>query len=529
MNKQRKIKIYYKAAVIIGILCFFSTGLLASKPNIITVGLESIGKDQGNVRIESQSNLSVGYLDGEFFRPLDVLDTNSVTIAKDTSSYYFTGSVYSTLREARAAAASYDSYAAAAYAEANTYYVYTTKFKEGLMPAPASTSRLAVYDSSNRVILISDNGKVPLLLQGFDNSAGLPLTQIAGRKYRGAVGAVSGQNGGVTAVNVVDLEEYLYGVVPVEMAPSWPVEALKAQAVAARSIAYVQYNRFISKGYNVVDTTLCQVYRGYSAESPNSNQAVDETRGEVIKYNNQVAEALYFSTSGGVTEDAKYIWGNDVPYLKAVQDVFETEPAQKPWTRTITLNEINTCLLNQGVNIGQLKGIEISSRTPNGRVQTLTFLGTTGSHTIKNENTRTFFSGTKEGSLKSRLYSFSNFIGTPSVTQGNISSIYMMSSDNMIEKDLKGISIMSFDDLVVMPASPVIESSETTSVLSPSVSGGTGAALQTETVFGDLIIYGQGFGHGLGMSQSGARGMAKAGYNYRDILTYYYSGITVER
>jgi stage II sporulation protein D len=534
LNKKLKLKNGYCIVIVLSIFCFFNTIILGAAKQTITIGLESLYKDAASIRIASQNNLLLGYSDGNSFKEEGLLNSNSVTLKKAAEDYYFTGSIYNTFRDAEEAAKTYGNGAVAAYLDAGTYCVYINNYKEGLLAVPPSSLRIGLFNDSNELIFISDSSR-PLLLQGSENGYSFPLTQVGStRKYRGAVGAVSGQSGGLTAINVVNLEDYLYGVVPVEMAPGWPQEALKAQAVAARSIAEFQYNRYLSKGYNVVDTTATQVYKGFSCESPSTNLAVDETRGEVIKYNNQVAEALYFSTSGGITEDAKYIWGNEVPYFRAVVDRFESEPAQKPWIRTITISEINTSLVNQGINIGNLQGAEITSRTPSGRVQTLTLLGTSGSHILKNETVRSFFSSTKEGSLKSRLFSFSNFIGTPAQSASGM-TVSIMSADNFVQKDISRSSIISSNGIgVIQTGISTVQSAETVKTLNSTSGNSSNSSsfsipLQNEIVFGDLIIYGQGFGHGLGMSQSGAKGMAKAGYNYKEILTYYYNGVTVER
>ncbi len=515
--------------IMLGIFCFFYAMTLASSPTAIKIGLESVYKDAASIILSSQRNIAVGYFEDNFFRTEGRLSANSIVIKKAAEDFYFVGNAYRTLQAAQEAAAAYGSGAAAAYLEPGMYCVYTAFYNDRLVKVPSSLTRIAVYNSSGELIFVSENKDMPLVFQGSENNLSFPVTQVGNsRKYRGAIGVVNGQSGGLTAVNSVDIEEYLYGVVPVEMAPSWPIEALKAQAVAARSIAIFQHNRYLNRGYNLVDTTASQVYRGYSAESPNSNLAVDETRGEVIKYNNKVAEALYFSTSGGATEDAKYVWGNEIPYLKNVADTFETEPAQKPWVRTVTLSDISSCLVKQGINIGRVQGVELTSRTPSGRVQVMTVIGSSGSHVVKNENVRTFLSGTQEGSLKSRLFSFQGFIGTPD--GGNSREVItIMSADNIIQKDLSSVKVMSDAGLQSLSPNPSALSSNRQQELKGETGTSNNKVLQSEIVFGDLTIYGQGFGHGVGMSQSGARGMAKAGYNYRDILMHYYNGITIER
>lgn len=514
-------------------ICFFSTtAFAATTPTTIKIGLESVYKDTASIYLAGGRYLSIGYFNNGYFEEQGRLDTTGITIEKVWTDYYFTGDVYSSFKEAETSARSYGNGAVPAYIDPSTYCVYTPNYQQGLLAAPSSSSRITVYNERRELILVADNNTVPLSFQGAESGYSFPLTQVGNtRKYRGAVSIVNGQSGGLTAVNELGIEEYLYGVVPAEVAPSWPMEALKAQAVAARSIARVQYNRYISKGYNVVDTTASQVYKGFSIENPNTNLAVDSTSGEVIKYNNQVAEALYFSTSGGATEDAKYVWGNEVSYLKAVQDTYETEPAQAPWVRNITLSELNNCLINKGINIGNLEGVEIAERTPSGRVQTMILVGTRSSYTVTNEEVRTFFSGTNEGSLKSRLFSFLGFLGTPSVGQAGSSLISVMSSQDMLQKDMTTLKVLSAEGISRAPNNVVMQSAKDKTEFRADTGGSTvqNTSLQSESVFGDLTIYGQGFGHGVGMSQSGAKGMAKAGYRYDEILKHYYSGITVER
>jgi stage II sporulation protein D len=518
--------------MILIMVCFFSTTVFAAAPTTIKIGLESVYKDTASIYLAGDRYLNIGYFENGYFEEQGRLNTAGITIEKTGGDYYFTGDVYRSFEEAEERANLYGNGAVPAYIEPSTYCVYTPNYQGGLLTAPSSASRIGVYNERRELILVSDNNYVPLSFQGAAGGDGFPLTQIGNtRKYRGAVSIVNGPTGGLTAVNELRIEEYLYGVVPAEVAPTWPMEALKAQAVAARSIASVQYNRYINKGYNVVDTTASQVYKGFSIEHPNTNLAVDATSGEMIKYNNQVAEALYFSTSGGATEDAKYVWGNEVSYLKAVQDTYETEPAQGPWVRNITLNELNNCLINKGINIGNLEGVEIAERTPSGRVQIMILIGTRSSYTVSNEEVRTFFSGTNEGSLKSRLFSFSGFLGTPAVGQAGSGLISVMSGEDMLQKDMSTLKVLSAEGIIRAPNDVTMQSAKDKTEFRADTGRSTvqNTSLQSESVFGDLTIYGQGFGHGVGMSQSGAKGMAKAGYRYDEILKHYYSGITVER
>lgn len=529
LTNKGGLKKYCKGLIIAIMLCGLYTVTLAANPNVIKVGLESVYKNTSSVKLSSSSNLSVGYFDEWGFEAAGQLDASTINISKATGTYYTFGNVYSSLDEAKQAAVAQGNNAVPAYLQRGIYGVYTKDNTSGLEEAIGNSSRIEVYDANNTLIFVSEQTDQPLVFRGYDHNIGLALTKVGNTKqYRGAIGIAVGQTG-ITPYNVVDLEEYLYGVVPGEMPASWPEEALKVQAVAARSIATYQYNRYLSSGYNVVDTTSTQVYGGYTIETQATNKAVDATRGEVIKYNGKVAEALYFSTSGGMTEDAKYVWGTEIPYLRSVVDSYETEPAQAAWTRTITLSEIDACLAKLGANIGKAQGVQIASRTASGRVLEMTILGTNGSYTVKNEAVRTFFNGTTGGSLKSRLFSFKGAIHTPGSTLGNI-TVAVMSADHLEQKEVNNLVVMSAQDMGIISEAVVVQSATTKEALTGNTtSGNIGSNTEVETVWSDFTVYGEGFGHGVGMSQSGAKGMAKAGYSYDEILKYYYTGVTVQQ
>ena len=139
------------------------------------------------------------------------------------------------------------------------------------------------------------------------------------RLYRGYLELIPA-SGGLTVVNVVELECYLLGVVPSEMCAWYPLDALKAQAIAARTYALKNIGRFSSQGFDLTDTASSQVYGGYCSEDPHSTRAVEETTGIVLTYNGDLIDAVYSSTCGGFTECASEAWGHAVPYLRGIAD-----------------------------------------------------------------------------------------------------------------------------------------------------------------------------------------------------------------
>ena len=508
----------------VAIFCCMSFITLGAEPTMIKVGLESIYKNVASITLTSDTNMEIGYLDETGFTQIGTLPSASITISKATTAYYDSGMTYSSYNEAMQVASTLQGIPTCL--SKGIYTVYTTNGVGNTVPT--SSTRYVVNDISGKQLFIFEKAAGDLVFRGYDQATGLYLTGVGSNKrYRGAIGI--GGTTGITPYNLISIEEYLYGVVSCEMSPSWPQEALKAQAVAARSIAICHYKRYLSSGYNVVDTTATQVYGGYNKEDSRTTAAVDATRGQTIKYNGVVAEALYFSTSGGYTESAVHVWGNPINYLIGVKDTYETEPAQPDWTRTITLTDLDNCLRNAGVNIGAAQGIQVVSRTESGRVKEMRIIGTTGSHTLSLEKIRTFFSGTNGGSLKSRLFTLagattggSNNSGSPSNT------VAVLSATGMVELPLDEVVISNGQSTQpIMSDTVFVQSSTGVTELAMSDSSNSDSNTSTETVLGNVTINGKGFGHGVGMSQSGAKGMAKAGFNYIQILQHYYTGVTV--
>ena len=153
------------------------------------------------------------------------------------------------------------------------------------------------------------------------------VLRLNGKRYRGSFEAAA-DKGTVRVVNVVGLEAYLYGVVPDEVPHTWPAEALKAQAVVARSYALAQRK---SGAFDLYDDTRSQVYNGIDAEEPQTNAAVNATAGQVLLYNGRVATAYFFSTSGGRTANVVDVWGSNVPYLVSVPDPYDDHSPHHAW------------------------------------------------------------------------------------------------------------------------------------------------------------------------------------------------------
>ena len=288
--------------------------------------------------------------------------------------------------------------------------------------------------------------------------------KVNNKEYRGDIKIVAeGKN--LTVINNILLEQYLYGVIKNEMSPEWSIEAVKAQAVAARTYAINQIDaNHKNSGFDVCATTHCQVYSGKSAETSRAIQAVDETKGIVIKYKGSPITAYYHSSSGGYTENSENVWVSSVPYLKGVVDYDQNSPNYK-WEKSFTATDFNKKLKDAGYNIGSLKKIQLSSlKTPpvkaedrgvSGRVKKVEITGTSGKATIDGSTMRNIFG------LNSALF------------------------DMKISK-------------------------------------------------GGVIFTGRGLGHGVGMSQWGAKAMAEKASDkekdyYQKILKHYYKDVDIEK
>ncbi len=366
------------------------------------------------------------------------------------------------------------------------------------------------------------------------------------KRYRGAFRCSAAKDSRLALVNRVDLEDYLYGVVPVEISGSSPMEALKAQAVAARNYAVYPTGKYAKYGFDVDDTTGSQAYMGYDSEYPDSNQAVDATRGEYLMYGNEVVVTYFSASSGGYMDSVHDVWGgNNLPYFYAKPDPYSQNYT---WSRDLDASLMTGILNRVGANIGNPIGLEISERSVGGRAKTVTILGDRGSKTLNGD----LFKGLT-GTLKSTLITFdSNYAQSPydprafTGEQEPEGHSYIVDNSAKGDQDKTGSSDSKEGEYLMFSAihRPIVSERPPFIVYSEKNeqnSTGEGQALElndkwlrqyvvgfpgTERQYfqGKAIrVYGHGWGHGIGMSQLGAVEMAKQGKNYREILSFYYN------
>ena len=267
------------------------------------------------------------------------------------------------------------------------------------------------------------------------------------RPFRGEVTFIRTPDSHITVINDINVEDYIKGVIYHEVSHLWPMEALKAQAVAARTYALYSINP-AGKPYDVTNDIYSQVYGGRDSERYRTDLAVDATRGQVLTYNNQIIPAYFHATCAGMTEDAQELWHlPDIPPLRGVPCSFCTISPHFHWKRDFRLRDIQYALNLHGYKVGTIADISIVDRDRSERIEDLKITQKKGQILI----------------IKGK--DFRDLMG-PNVIDSNNYDIFM-----------KGYYV-------------------------------------------DLI--GKGCGHGVGMCQWGALGMARQQFTYRQILAYYY-------
>ncbi len=338
-----------------------------------------------------------------------------------------------------------------------------------------------------RILIIPDYPADVILLYDISYGTGYFWAGEEDRSYRGIFEFIADTNDKFIAVNDISLEEYLYSVVPSEMPAYWHMDALKAQAVAARSYTLIRLNKI--SDFDVDSSVQSAYYKGVKGEVHLSTQAVDETCGEVIYYGNSIIDAVYSSNHGGYAESSADVWGGpETPYLQGKEEIidqkstldFPLPPMQlHEWIKTspfsfsmpgkygsssayrwrsiLTRDEMERKLRESGRDIGVLTGIIPLARGQGGVVKAIRFQGTKGQYVVEKDAIRSVLGG-----LKSNRFVMETSYG----------------EDGLPEQ---------------------------------------------------VFFYGSGFGHLVGMSQTGAANMADRGYNYKEILEHYYSRIQIRK
>lgn len=360
--------------------------------------------------------------------------------------------------------------------------------------------------------VIIDGLKGKILISFEEDKKGDAKFKLNNKQYRGSLEVERIKNGeNLTVINELPLEQYLYSVVPSEIETSSHIEAIKAQAVAARTYTITSFNRH--SGFDLCATTHCQMYRGTEWESSKTIGAVDDTAGQIITYDDKPISAFYFSTSGGHTEDVENVWTNPLPYLRGVEDKYE--PETKPWVVTYTKEELEELLSKKGVNIGSLINLEVVEYTNSGRVYKIRFTGTKGNKEYTKESTRTLFG------LKSQLYKITSNSDGESISEEKAIISYIDGKGKINEIDVENNTVLTADGEKITKDTTILTAKGEKNINVES-------SINTSITADEYVFTGYGSGHGIGMSQNGAKGMANEGFTYDEILKHYYTGITIQ-
>jgi stage II sporulation protein D len=409
------------------------------------------------------------------------------------------------------------------------------------------------------------------------------------RKYRGVI-ELSEYKGHLTVINELPMEQYLYGVVGSEMVTGWPLEALKTQAVLARTRAVGQGNKYGIA--NVSDTVYEQAYYGYGREAADIRKAVDQTAGEVIKYKGKVAESFFYSNAGGMTSDGTEVWGNPVPYLKPVMSD-DTYPLEKaPIWYLVSLQDgsigylrsdlvtVTGALNPVGLQMGTVNTDNTNFRsgpsTTYHRVLSTLPVGTevTILQQEAEENAYAWTRGPYTSAEVTAMINASQDRNKGPRLSGPVESLRVTQrgpSGRVLQMEADGVvlavsspdahrSIFRQGDSGLRSTKFDVEETGTFTVLGADgkqsffpqagndlqAIGAGGTTMSANGYNNQFVVYnaagdwrvatkqqsflfrGTGFGHGLGVSQFGARAMAENGYDYKQILQHYYQNVTIE-
>ncbi len=384
---------------------------------------------------------------------------------------------------------------------------------------------LTLKKESNRTTIFFDKNKQKIY--DLKNKAKIVIKSSDGRGIWVGQKRYSGKlnlyilDSEILVINILGIEKYLSSVVGSEMPAKWPLEALKAQAIASRTYALKQKGNSL---YDIDSTNKNQVYSGLEARTYKTTRAVRSTRSLVLTYKNKLINALFHSSSGGMTENSQDVWKNEYPYLSSVKDFDKNNPKLR-WQKKFSNEELKSLF----PKIGGIKKIEILNITNTGRVKNVKLLGYYGSDQMSGVDIR------KRMNLKSNFVRF-KFIEDNEIESNNNNSKLLSTNkfedepfyhivkagdslNNIAHK--YNVNVYEIIDLNSIKDSSLININQ--KLLIPRNSSNT--SLTAEKI---LVVSGQGSGHGVGMSQWGARYMASKGQKAEGILKHFYKGVRIK-
>ena len=513
------------------------------------VELARTGADTTQVSVLKTQNLSYGY------DSTQGKNTYSSSVVSNTvvGCYHIQvpGS-FSGYEEAAAAAESHGGFVAwingayqvrvGAYASRSGAESALAGIEGGTIVGTSVYGMSVVRTGTGQVLFQYDEGESGrLAVQPDVTGVGETRTWFSGYKYRGGFQYHRRSGGNLTVVNVLPLEDYVNGVVCYEMGREWPLEALKAQALCARTYVIKNLGKHDSYGFDICPSASCQAYHGMgkgTGDGPSevSMRAVDETAGMVIRYNGKLTETAYSSSFGGASEDANYIWGTNTetehPYLRGVVDPYEADAnsinSRSSWTVSYTASELTKKLQSNGLGTGtSVDHLALTYSDKGNVVQAVVYWTNGQSNTISASNIRSRFGVnsirfTVNGATPGGTDPFPQTPASPDIFVNGTGKLDTLDGKYVIS----GTGSVSVLDGTAYAISG-------TGSISEVGGGGTVSAVPTGsgtvTVSGSTYVFsGGGWGHQVGMSQFGAYAMANRGFQYDEILKFYFPGIQIE-
>lgn len=544
-------------AAVVTFFAFHVVCASAASDDTITVGLRygSSALFSANLENALGRGFSFGYLDGDGVEVLGTTDETAISMTAAGDIYMNSGGTYSSsgegtclgawhvqidgfrnYEEACEAAKEYGGYPAwidresvvrvGGYVSRSQAEAAAAALGEGYAVRSSSTGVIVTVTRTDKILFEFDGGGAGTFAVQPDGRGGKCSTWFKGYKYDGFFLYPRSSGGNLSVYNVVDLETYVKGVIPYEMNAAWPEEALKAQAVCARTYACRTSKHRAAYGFDVCATACCQVYCGQGSgavyATAASDAAVEETEGEKLYYQGYlVQDAVYHSSNGGATEDAVNVWGSEKGYLKGKEDPYESRTAvpNAAWSVSYTADELTWILDQKGYSIGTVKNVYVSQYTKLGNVKEVTFEGSRDTLRVSGDTCRSiFYSSTYQKSVNSLRFSISG--GTETGTASGI----IINGGTMLN-GLEGVSVISGGGTVSKLKGSGLRAVTPTGTVAVSLPSGTKG---TSAGNGTFTISGSGNGHNVGMSQYGAKAMAELGYDYEEILTFYFTDITIE-
>ena len=343
-----------------------------------------------------------------------------------------------------------------------------------------------------------------------------------GTVYRGGVQFILNSNQKINVINYIAMDHYLYGVIHGEMSQSYPLEALKAQAVVARSFAELNVSVHKSQGFDLCTGTHCQVYKGYANEYPKTNQAVDETSGQMLYAADRVVAAYYHKNSGGHTQNSEDVWVAAEPYLRGVEDIYSPVYA---WSATMTFDDLAGRLETWDYFPGDIRSVCVSKRNDAGAVSEFQIVGSEETIVLTKEKIRTVLGAT---AIKSTMFEISDQSKKAAESDSGAESEIYVQSGATAQKSKTPFYMISGDGKKKQAEETIYVSNGHMSLALKASSDSPKDTAKQNTVTGGTVYFsGKGYGHGIGMPQDSAIAMANLGFSYEEILKFFYTGIEI--